>query len=275
MSHHTQLHHLPWPKLITMAEAGEIPHCLASLKGRCPICVACLFGTAHKHPWRLKSKESHSIQKESDNHPGARASLDHLVSVQPGLIPQMSGQITCMQVNGATISVDHYSDHVYVFLLRDSTLDKTILVKHAYEQFLSNLCITSKTCHADNGRFADKGFCDDCTSCNQVITFCGVGGHHQNGIAEQKIKELMLGAQTLLLHAKQMGPEYISTTLCPFALKCCEVWLNNLTHHADGQTPYQMIAGLESSKIIIRFPYFWLSMQCFRSLPSVWEWNNP
>jgi hypothetical protein len=52
MSHHTRLHHLPFPKLITMAEVGKIPHCLVSLKGCCPICVACLFGTAHKHPWR-------------------------------------------------------------------------------------------------------------------------------------------------------------------------------------------------------------------------------
>ena len=61
MSHHTRLHHLPWPKLITMAEAGEIPRRLASLKGHCPICVACLFGTAHKHPWHSKLKESHPI----------------------------------------------------------------------------------------------------------------------------------------------------------------------------------------------------------------------
>jgi hypothetical protein len=64
--------------------------------------------------------------------------------------------------------------------------------------------------------------------------YCGIGGHHQNGIAEQKIKELTLGAQTLLLHAKQMLPEYISTILWPFALKCCEDWLINLTHLADG-----------------------------------------
>jgi hypothetical protein len=60
------------------------------------------LGCAHKHPWHSKSKESHPICKESDNHPGARASLDHLVSTQPGLIPQISGRLTCMQVNGAT-----------------------------------------------------------------------------------------------------------------------------------------------------------------------------
>jgi hypothetical protein len=90
--------------------------------------------------------------------------------------------------------VDHYFDHVYVFLMWDLTLDETILAKHAYEQFLLNLGVTSNAYHADNGHFADEGFCDECTSCHQVITYCGVGGHHQNGIAEQKIKELTLGA---------------------------------------------------------------------------------
>jgi hypothetical protein len=94
MSHHTRLHHLPFPKLIVISQAGEIPSRLVSLKGRCPICVACLFGTAHKRPWRSKSKESHPIRKKSDNHPGDKASLDHLVSAQPGLIPQISGKLT-------------------------------------------------------------------------------------------------------------------------------------------------------------------------------------
>jgi hypothetical protein len=79
-----------------MAEAGEIPGRLASFKGCCPICVACLYGTALKHPWHSQSKESHPIQKKSDNYPGAKASLDHLVLAQPGLIPQISGKLTGM-----------------------------------------------------------------------------------------------------------------------------------------------------------------------------------
>jgi len=33
MSYHNQLHHLPWPKLMTMAEDGEISKRLAALKG--------------------------------------------------------------------------------------------------------------------------------------------------------------------------------------------------------------------------------------------------
>jgi len=97
-----------------MAGRGEIPKRLASLKGRCPICVACLFGQAHKRPWSSKSKQKHPICKPTDDAPGKRFLLDQMVSSQPGLIPQMSGSLTNLRIMGATVFVDHYSDHVYV-----------------------------------------------------------------------------------------------------------------------------------------------------------------
>jgi hypothetical protein len=249
MSHHTQLHHLPFPQLIVMTESGEIPRHLASLKGCCPICVPCLIGQAHKCPWQFKPKKIHPIWKKSDDHPGARASMDHLVSAQPGLIPRIIGRLTCMQINGALVIIDNYSDHLYVLLMRNLSLEEALLAKHAYECFLSSIGATAKAYHTDNGQFSDKGFKDDCTMSNQSIMFCGVGGHHQNGIAECKIKELTLGARTLLLNAKRMLPEYILTILWLFALKCAEERLNNLAHQADGRTPYQTIASLEASKI--------------------------
>ena len=216
-----------------MAEKGEIPKRLAALKGRCPICVACLFGQSHKRPWRSKSKQEHSISKPTDDAPGTKASLDHMVSAQPGLIPQMSGRLTNLCVMAATVFVDHFLDHVYMYLMKNLTLSETLLAKHAYERFLASLGVESKSYHADNVRFADKGFRDDCTSSNQTITFCGVGSHHQNGIAERKIKDITLVGRTLLLHAKRMFPEYISTILWPFAVKCYEDRLNNLVHRAD------------------------------------------
>ena len=90
MSHHYCLHHTPFPKLITMAENGEIPKCLTVLKGHCPICVACLFGQAHKRPCQTKSKQKHLICKPTDDVPGKQTLLDQMVSSQPGLIQQMS-----------------------------------------------------------------------------------------------------------------------------------------------------------------------------------------
>jgi len=199
--------------------------------------VACLFGQAHKRPWQTKSKQKHPICKPTDDAPGKKASLDQMVPAQPGLIPQMSGRLTNLRVMAATSVVDHFSNHVYVYLMKDLTLSKTILAKHAYERFLALLGIESKAYHADNGRFAGKGFRDDCTSSNQTITFCGVGSHHQNGIAERKIKDIILGGRTFLLHAKRMFPEYISTILWPFAVKCYKDRLNNPVHRADGRTP--------------------------------------
>jgi hypothetical protein len=38
------------------------------------------------------------IWKKSNHYPGARASMDHSVSVQPGLIPQISGRLTSMRI---------------------------------------------------------------------------------------------------------------------------------------------------------------------------------
>jgi hypothetical protein len=122
MSHHYQLHHMHFPKLIVMAEKGIICKHLASLKGWCPICVSCLFGQAHKRPWCSKSKQKHPICKPTDDAPGKRASMDALVSAQPGLIPQMSGNLTNLRIMGATVIVDHFSDHTYIYLMKDLTL---------------------------------------------------------------------------------------------------------------------------------------------------------
>ena len=133
MSHHNRLHHLPFPKLILLAEKNEIPKRLAELKGQEPICVACIFGKAHKQPWRSKSKDKKHIRNMTDDEPGKRVSLDQIVSAQPGLIPQMSGFLTNLRIMGATVFVDHFSDHVFVYLMKNHTLEETLLAKEAYE----------------------------------------------------------------------------------------------------------------------------------------------
>eukprot|EP00957_Ditylum_brightwellii_P017012 1282796-Ditylum_brightwellii.AAC.1 len=69
------------------------------------------------------------------------------------------------------------------------------------------------------------------------FTFCGVGAHHQNGIAENKIKLLALKAQTMLLHAKRHWPEYITTILWPYALKMAEVHSKKFDINKDGMLP--------------------------------------
>ena len=85
-------------------------------------------------------------------------------------------------MKGATVIAYQYSDHVYVYLMHNLTLDVTLLAKDSYERFLHSVGVTAKSYHTDNSCFADKGSVDECNSSNQIIRFCGVGNHHQNGI---------------------------------------------------------------------------------------------
>ncbi len=84
--------------------------------------------------------------------------MDTSVSAQPGLVPQMSGFLTNLRIWGATIFVDHFSDYVYAALMRDLTLDETLLAKTAFERHASEGGISISSYRADNSRFADSGF---------------------------------------------------------------------------------------------------------------------
>jgi hypothetical protein len=57
-----------------------------------------------------------------------------MVSAQPGLIPQMSGHLMNLRIMGTAIFIDHFSNHVYAYLMKDLTLLETLMAKHAYEK---------------------------------------------------------------------------------------------------------------------------------------------
>jgi hypothetical protein len=114
--------------------------------------------------------------------------MDQIVSAQPRLIPQMSDFLTNPRIWGCTTFCDHISDFVYVHLMRDFTVNETILAAKAFEKVLSQANHIVKHYHADNGAFAHKRFLDEVNRKDQKITFCAVGAHHQNGIIKNKNK---------------------------------------------------------------------------------------
>jgi hypothetical protein len=69
-------------------------------------------------------------------------------------------------------------------LMRDLSLEETLLAKTAFERQASKGGITIFPYQADNGRFADFGFQQAIKESHQKITSCAVGAHHQNGIIE-------------------------------------------------------------------------------------------
>jgi hypothetical protein len=67
-----------------------------------------------------------------------------------------------LKATGQTPTMCGVSNFVYVHLMQDLTLDETLLSKVAFEKICDRAGRTVKHYQADNGRFADKAFLDDC-----------------------------------------------------------------------------------------------------------------
>ena len=111
--------------------------------------------------------------------------------------------------------------------------------KLAYERVATAHGVKVCGYHADNLRFNDGNFTASCRAAGQKLTFCGVGAHHQNAIAEAKIKEVSYGARTILLHAKRKWSTVIDTVLWPFAVQCVVERHNRLSLNTDGLSPLE------------------------------------
>eukprot|EP00957_Ditylum_brightwellii_P140522 10706026-Ditylum_brightwellii.AAC.1 len=83
---------------------------------------------------------------------------------------------------------------------------ETLQSKHAYERVAAAHGVHVQRYHSDNGRFGEKSFRVACDEQGQEINFGGVGAHHQNSTAENRIKLLTLKSRTMLLHANRHWP---------------------------------------------------------------------
>jgi hypothetical protein len=86
MGLHCKMNHLHLLAMIILAEKGWLNRKFIKLKYRLPVCMSCIFVTAHCKPWRSKGAKG-SIQKEENDSPGKCVSINHIISAQPGLIP--------------------------------------------------------------------------------------------------------------------------------------------------------------------------------------------
>ena len=115
LSVHYKLNHLPFTIMLRISNMSILPCRFLKLRNDFPPCVSCLFGQAHRRPWRHKSSTTSTdgvIQSADITKPGKRVGTDQIVSAQPGLVPQEKGQITRSRIWGATVYVDYASHWV-------------------------------------------------------------------------------------------------------------------------------------------------------------------
>ena len=86
------------------------------------------------------------------------ASIEQMVSVRPGLIPQVTGALTHARFWAATVLVDHYYEYCYAHLMRVTSSEETLWEKEAYDRLADTH--GSRVCayRVDNGRFVNPLF---------------------------------------------------------------------------------------------------------------------
>ena len=167
-----------------------------------------------------------------------------------GMIPQMKGRLMRAKYYAATIFVDHYTDYTYVHLMKDTTAESTLESKNSYESLMKSYGHDVRKYHADNGRYAENTFVQDAKDKNQQISYCGVGSHHQNGIAERRIKSLGEDARAMLAHGQHLWPEVVTKKLWPFAYKAACRARNKFKLDENNYSPEEKLSGTAMKQII-------------------------
>ena len=237
---HHRLGHISFQRLQGLAKANVIPSRLAKVKP--PKCVACIYGKMHRTPWRTKGVQR-SIRVATK--PGECVSVDQMQSSCMGFVGQLKGRLTNKRYKYATVFVDHCTRYKYVYLQAALTSSETLEAKRAFEAHARNNGVTVLNYHADNGRFADNAFINDSAQQGQIISYCGVNAHWQNGIAEKAIRDLRENARTSLLHAIQRWPSSINVHLWPYALRYAMEVSNNMPAKDGGPSPRERFSQVE------------------------------
>ena len=204
---------------------------------------------------RTKNEKS-KIEARAITGPGSCVSVDQLESRTLGLIGHMKGTPTVQRYRCATIYVDHYSRLSYVHLQKQLTSDKTVQGKVAFETFCEARGVTVKHYHANNGRFADKGFVNHVGANRQSISYCGVNAHFQNGMAEKRIRDLQDQTTTMIMHAESRWPDVISSNLLPYALHEANETLNATPSNVTGKVANQMFSGSDTPTVLRHYHPF-------------------
>ena len=212
---HYRLGHLPFDRVKQLANKGQLPKRLLTCPT--PFCAACQNGKMTKRPWRVKGDNKGTAKTAT--HPGQIVSVDQLESTTPGFIAQLKGTLTQQRYKYATVFVDQFSRYTFVYLQKRITSQETVMAKHAFERSAEQRGVKITHYHADNGRFADNAFIQDCQANRQSLSYCGVNAHFQNGIAERRIRDLQERTRTSMLYAMNKWKKMVTINLWPYAMR--------------------------------------------------------
>ncbi len=204
-----------------------------------PICAACQYGKAHRKP------HTRDISSITANHstPGAGISVDLLEAGYPGRLPTTKGLPTTKRYKYCNLWVDNFSRYIYPTFHETKDVSEMIKSKQEFQAFASRFNIKIRSIRADNGAYASGMFKTACDLDQQDLTFCAVGGHWQNGIAERHIGIVTQTARTILLHAMANWPGFINEEFWPFTIRHACTFHNASIRPDTKKSPHHLFTG--------------------------------
>ena len=204
-----------------------------------PLCPACAFGKAH----RLCHK-THTGQISSGHTvPGQGVSSDGMESSTPGRPFTTKGSPSKLRYNYVSFWVDHMSQFVHVTFHASKAATELVKSKTEFEQFSARYNVKIQNIRADNGVYSAQLFKDACLKQQQNLTFCAVGAHWQNGIAERFIGMITQHARTILLHAMAKWPDVVTEVFWTYALQHAVIFHNSSIRKEKTKTPFEAFTG--------------------------------
>jgi hypothetical protein len=200
----------------------------------------------NEHPGGVSHVKMIKKKIERKLKPGDVVSVDQLESSVPGLLGLMIGTPTTQRIRGSSVYADHALGLSYIIYHHISlTLKETVKEKEAFKAYAKAHGVYIKHYHANHGRFQDNVFLKSIQENHQTISFSGLGAHHQNGIAEKRIRDLQRRATALLLHAKRRWPDAITSHLWTYAVRAANDGRNNAPTRNNDACPISKFCKTE------------------------------
>lgn len=231
-----------------------------------PQCLTCNFSKAHRH-----SHKSNNGHISSDHkHPGDGVSSDGMEAATPGRPFTTRGQPSNTRFRYTSFWIDHMSSFVYVTFHASKAASELLKSKTEFESWAQQYNVNIKSIRADNRVYAAQSFQEACHKKQQKLSFCGVGAHWQNGIAERFIRSITERARTILLHAMHRWPEVIKEELWTFAVQHAVAFFTCFNKKGQTLLSPSFIHRWGSSGHPTRFSGFWISLLCFKKGVARW-----
>ena len=239
---------------------GTTPALRAAAKCAPPKCASCLFSKARRRTVSMTSNVSpnphHSLPTaklynpiaRNEVFPGSAVSVDHFKVTTPGRLLETRGSTSVDKTyKGGCIFVDHATGFIFVHLEIHQTASETVQGKQQFERHLFEYGVSVQKYQGDNLVFSSREFTLELLQNHQLIHHSGVGGHHQNGIAERSIGTILSMARTMLIHAMIRWPEVIKLEIWPMAVTYA-VWIYNRMPKTNGLSPLELLTSSKYSR---------------------------